>query len=836
VNDVLRVYLSATDDELAAERAAVHRAVRRLHLAEGTLDQAHVVVGVYWREHAPALDRDYATSGDRPRLIYVKSAREDRDPALAALLDRIKSDDRASYRPFGTDAELEELVADDLAVLLTEGFENALLPASPAAPDDTGEATLPEPFTALVGREREVGDVLELLGRNGVRLVTLTGPGGVGKSRVAIEVAKRAAPLFGDGVTFAGLGGIKDAALVVGVVATALRVREAPDRTPLEAVIDRLREKHALLVLDNCEHVLAAGPRISELLAACPGLRVLATSRAVLRLRGEHDVEIEPLREVDAVRLFVERAGQVNPNLRLTPEATAAVAEVCRRLDGLPLAIELAAARTRMLTPAALLARLTSRLALLTSGPRDLPERQQTLRAALDWDYDLLDGEERALFRRLAVCDGGCGFDAAEAIGTACGGLGIDVADGLDSLVAKSLLHRGATAYEPRFAMLQTVREYALERLGESGERDLAEAAHAEYYARFVRDVAGGLNGPESRRIMLRIDADRANVRAALAYASATGDVRLEVALCAVLTPYWLARAAFAEATQAVETALAHSASKQVPERVRVLIASAAMARNRGDRDLARARVEEARQEAESAGNVAGLARAWREAGAVAYDAGDVPGAVTATERAYEFAKQAGDDDLVARSLNNLAVFAYIERDYERAARLYGETLGPFARTGDRIGIARALMNLGRLHLTTGDTARATTLAERALALWWALGDEWDATDSLDDLAVLILRAGDATRAAEVFAASAAMRDRLGARLPQSEMAEYERRQAEIAAALPPAAHRAAAERGGALDFAGVVRLALGDVPENTVLDLTDVTELLSTSSDTGPG
>jgi predicted ATPase len=851
----LRVFVSSTLQELAEERAAVRRAVTRLRLApvmfeagarphpprelyRAYLDQSDVFVGIYWQrygwvapdENVSGLEDEYRLSGDRPKLMYVKAPAPDREQRLADLLDRVRDDDRVSYRPFTTAEELEELVADDLALLLTERFEVATSEApAPAVTAPHVTRGLPAPFTELVGREREVADVVALLTRDDVRLVTLTGPGGVGKSRVAIEVADRAGSLFADGVTFVGLGGVRDPALVVAAVANALTIREAPDRTPLEAVIEHLRERRELLVLDNFEHVLTSGPRISELLAACPGLRVLATSRSVLRLRGEHDVEVHPLPVEDAVRLFVDRAEQVNPNLALTAENAEPIAEVCRRLDGLPLAIELAAARTRMLTPTALLSRLTSRLTLLTGGARDLPARQQTLRAALDWDYDLLDGEERALFRRLAVCDGGCGFDAAEAIANAAGGLSIDPADGLDSLVAKSLLHSEHGAAEPRFAMLQTVREYALERLAESGEREQAERAHAEHFAGVVRDVAAALIGPESRRAFLRIDADRANVRAALAYAANTGDVELEVALCAWLTPYWLARAAFAEATQAVESAVAHSAGRVVPERVRVLVASAMLARTRADFDTAYARIDEAEREA--GGDMAGLARAYRERGAIAYDRGDVPGAEAATERAYEAAKATGDDDLVARSLNNLAVFAYMQRHYERAATLYAESLRPFARTGDRIGITRALMNLGRLHLTTGDLDRARVLAERALAMWFALGDEWDATDSLDDLAMVALAHGEAATAAEVFAASAAMRDRLGARLPLSEMADYERRAAEIAAALTAEEHAAARARGVALDFAGAVRLALGDVPSNDVLDLTDVDELVAAAS-----
>jgi Domain of unknown function (DUF4062) len=440
----LRVFVSSTLQELAAERQAVRDAVTRLRLVpvmfelgarphaprqvyRSYLAQSQVFVGVYWQsygwaapgEQVSGLEDEYLLSAGLPRLIYVKSPAPEREPRLAEMLARIRDDGEVSYQRFSAADELQRLVENDLAVLLSERFELTRQGDGAAAEAPQAGAVL-VPATPLVGREREAAAVAELVLGEGVRLVTLTGPGGVGKSRLAVEVAARLGPGFEDGVRFVELASVPAAGLVAAAVAAALGLSTSGGRliTDLKSF---LRPRRVLLLLDNFEQVTDAAPLVTELLAAAPGLVALVTSRTVLRLSGEHEFPVPPLpvpqtgagqnaadaRRYAAVRLFVERARAATPDFELTSGNAGDVAEICRRLDGLPLAIELAAARVRLLPPSALLARLDQRLTVLTGGARDLPERQRTLRSTLDWSFGLLSAGEQAVFARLGVFAGG---------------------------------------------------------------------------------------------------------------------------------------------------------------------------------------------------------------------------------------------------------------------------------------------------------------------------------------------------------------------------------------------------------------------------------------------
>jgi len=492
----LRVFVSSTLEELAAERRAVRDAVTRLRLVpvmfelgarphpprevyRAYLAQSQVFIGIYWQrygwvapgEQISGLEDEYLLSAELPRLLYVKTPAPDREPGLAELLARITNEADVSYQRFTDAAELQRLVENDLAVLLSERFTLTQPQGGGPPGDAVPVAALPVSPTPLVGREQEVAAVEALVHSESIRLVTLTGPGGSGKSRLAVEAAGRLRPGFADGVRFIELASVRSAELVPGAIAAGLGLNTSGGR--LRADLMSYLRKRLLLVLDNFEQVTDAAPLLAELLATAPGLKILVTSRSTLRLSGEHEFPVPPLSvpppgaardarmtgQYASVRLFTERAQAVAPGFRLTSQNVGAVAEICRRLDGLPLAIELAAARVRLLPPQALLARLGDRMGVLTGGPRDAPERQRTLKNTLDWSFTLLSPGEQALFARLGVFAGTFGLPAAEAVyGDARAPGQADprgpLIDTLTSLAGSSLIQPQTRGDEPRFGLL----------------------------------------------------------------------------------------------------------------------------------------------------------------------------------------------------------------------------------------------------------------------------------------------------------------------------------------------------------------------------------------------
>ncbi len=468
----------------------------------------------------------------------------------------------------------------------------------------------PDPATLVFESSAKTPSFLRSDGQSGVKpsaksITRSTGPGGVGKTRLALHVATDLEADFPDGIAFADLSPIRDPELVTSTVAHALGLLDTYDRPVAATLRAHLATKRLLLVLDNFEHVLAAAPLVSHLLAACPSLVILVTSRARLHVSGERIFPVPPLGlpdvtepasvadllATDAVRLFAIRAQGTDPTFSLTPENAQAVAEICCRLDGLPLAIELAAARTNVLRPAALLSRLVQRLPLLADGPRDLPARQRTLRAAIAWSHGLLSPEEQALFRRLAVFAGGCALEAAGAVAGGPGEDGSEVLDGVTSLVENSLLRReDGPGGEPRFAMLETVREYALERLAASGEMDEVRGRHAAWCVAFAEQAESGLTGVEGSRWLDRLEVELDNLRVALAWLLDRGEAEAGLRLASATWFFWEARGGLAEGRSWLERVLEATAAEPdaatVSERARALGLLGFIASNQGDYGL----------------------------------------------------------------------------------------------------------------------------------------------------------------------------------------------------------------------------------------------------------
>jgi predicted ATPase/DNA-binding CsgD family transcriptional regulator len=604
-----------------------------------------------------------------------------------------------------------------------------------------GFHNLPAQLTPLIGREQEIQAVCSLLRRPEVRLVTLTGPGGVGKTRLGLQAATGLLDEFAGSICFVPLAPISDPDLLAPTIARVLGLKETGDQPLLDLLKGSLRDKR-LLLLDNFEQVLAAVPWLAELLAVCPHLKILVTSRALLRIRGEHEFpvpslalpdfthlpESEALSQYAAVALFLERARAVKTDFQLTPANTRAVAEICIRLDGLPLAIELAAARIKLLPPQALLARLRHRLQVLTSAAQDVPTRQQTLRNTLAWSYDLLDAEEQQLFRRLSVFVGGCTLEAVEGLSTALGEMPADVLDGVASLMDKSLLQQTEQKEEePRLLMLETIREYGLEALAASGEMESTRRAHATYCLQLSEQAELELGGPQQAAWLERLEQEHDNLRAALQWSIERGETQhsMEMAmrLGGALRLFWWARGHLSEGRSFLERALASGVSLadtwiDPSVRAKALSAAAQLAFIQSDYERTEVLCEESLPLYRELGDQHGIAYSLYRLGNVAWVRSDTAKARSLLEEALALSKEVDDKEYMAYSLFSLALVASSQGEYARACALYEEGLTMHRELGNKRGIAHTLSQLAQaLFVSHGDQARVRSLLEECLVL-----------------------------------------------------------------------------------------------------------------------
>jgi predicted ATPase len=851
----LRVFVSSTLKELAEERKAARHAIESLRLTpvmfelgarphppselyRAYLDQSHIFVGVYWQSYgrvAPdetvsGLEEEYELSSSKPRLIYIKLPATKREPGLKDLLNRIRADDHASYKYFEKSSELGRLIKDDLMVLLSERFETmqGMEETISSPPEQVANpiSNLPIRSTPLVGRQRELAALNELVHEE-FRLVTLTGPGGIGKTRLAQAVAEQLSGDFRDGVCFVSLASINDPSLAVDTIARTLGITEEDREQPwLETLKQWLRRREMLLILDNFEQVVEAAPIITELLTAAPRLQVLVTSRTILHLSDEQEFPVPPLplpsdasvsdhellSQYEAVRLFIERARAVKPDFTVNNQNAPAVAEICHRLDGLPLAIELAAARVRLLSPRAILARLDTSLALLTGGARDLPARQQTLRNTIDWSYGLLDENEQRLFTWLGVFVGGA---TLEVIAALCGAKDqLEVLEGIGSLVEKNLLRQEeGVGGEPRFTMLQIIQDYALERLDDTGETGQLRRRHAKYFLSLVERAESGLRGPEQEVWLERLDEEQGNLRATMGWLLEIRNFEDAAWVGWRIWPFWYVRGYSREGLRWMEEALASGDALSKVGRAKALVLTGIMSIGLEDREPSMPLFEEALALFRREGHEAGTALALLGAGLEALYSGDAQRGERFFEESVPLFRQTHDDWGLSLVLTFLGEVPLSQRDYTRAEGYFEEGLALSRQIRNGRGTYNALYHLALSAQAQENYDRAVQLYKEALSIVGHMRDRMSAGYCLEGLAACSAEQGSYEHAVRLYGAAEAIFSSIGTSFhPFNSIPGSHRRSRDLAREkLSEERWTAVSAEGWAMTFEQAVEYVLSD-------------------------
>jgi predicted ATPase/class 3 adenylate cyclase len=774
--------------------AAVDGAVAAQRRLEG-LDGVRVRMGLHTGRPHYAAEVGYVGE-DVDRALRIADAGHGGQVLLSEVTRSLVPD--APVRDLGEHRLRDLTQPQRLFQLEIEGLADEFAPLRTL---ENRPTNLPVQATPLIGRERELAAVIELIRRPEVRLVTLHGPGGCGKTRLALQAAAELVDKFPEGVYLVALESVEDPALVVPTIAQTLGVSESGASGIDDQLLAALTDRTVLLVLDNFEHLLPAAPQLSDLLATTD-VHIVVTSRAALRLSGEYEWPVPPLSHGDAIALFVGRAQAVDNGFTVGNETAPAVAEICARLDGLPLAIELAAARIRLLSPQAILARLDERLSLLTAGPLDLPTRQQTLRGAIDWSYDLLAPGERALFARLAVFAGGCSLEAAEEVCEA----GLDT---LESLLENNLLRHEERPYgERRFRMLETIREYAGERLDELGERDTMRRRHGEWMVAWASD----------RRLMRREavylgDWEREsdeleNVRAALTWTREAGEIELELRLVTAMGGYWGISGSLTEGRAWLEDALTRAGDAPPLVLAAALQVSAGLPWRQGDHEASDRYAQAAYDIYVAEGEERGAAESLMTRAIAAEQRGDLDAESRFHDEAEAIFRRLGLERPLASILNNRAYAALMLHQWERAERLFAESVEIFRRMGGAWWFT--LLNLGLVATVTGrpeeaerafrDAARAGADAAEVETIYYAL----------EGLGSAAATAGDDVDAARYWGASETLREAAGAKLQAAERELHEQLVPEARGRTGEDAFERAWAEGRSLSYEQAVALAVG--------------------------